>query len=33
MIQLDPQLGETLWRTSVVDLDPVLDWQIIRDAY
>lgn len=33
MIQLNPQLGETLWRTSVVDLDPVLDWQTIRDAY
>jgi hypothetical protein len=33
MIQLDPQLGETLWRTSVKDLDPYLDWNEIRAAY
>ena len=33
MIQLDPQLGETLWRTSVKDLDPYLNWNEIRAAY
>jgi hypothetical protein len=33
MIQLDPQLGETLWRTSVKDLDPYLDWIEIKAAY
>ena len=33
MIQIEPQLGETLWRTSVKDLDPYLDWDEIRSAY
>ena len=33
MIQIQPLLGETLWRNSVEDLDPVLDWEKIRRAY
>ena len=33
MIQVQPLLGETLWRNSVEDLDPVLDWEEIRRAY
>lgn len=33
MIQIEPQLGETLWRTKVEHLDPYLDWNEIRAAY
>ena len=33
MIQIQPLLGETLWRNRVEDLDPVLDWEKIRRAY
>ena len=33
MIQIEPQLGETLWRTKVENLDPYLDWEEIRSAY
>ena len=33
MQQTQPQLQETLWRTSVENLDPVTDFQEIKKAY
>jgi hypothetical protein len=33
MVQVVPQLMETLWRTSVEDLDPSTQFEEIKAAY